>query len=76
MIGRFTASQATTAAAAALPSSAKRRRRRATTSSAPNRNSGYSFAATPRPSTTPAQTGRERAHSNSATEANAIAIRS
>ena len=76
MIGRLTANHATTAAAAAFPSSTNRLRRIATTSSAPNRNSGYSLAATPSPSTTPAQTGRRRAHSSSATEANITAMRS
>ena len=76
MIGRLTANQAATAATAALPRSTKRLRRMATTSRAPKRNSGYSLAATPIPRTTPAQTGLLRAHSRSATDANATAIRS
>src|SRR3984885_12979050 len=43
------------------------------TSSGPSNNIGYSFAATPSPISTPASTGRRRAHASSPPAANAVA---
>ena len=50
--------------------------RTASNHSGTSRNSGYSLAAVPRPMSTPAATGRFRAHAQSAPEASAMASRS
>src|ERR1044072_7818549 len=73
MIGRFTTAHATIAANVVLAQSRVLPALRQSTSSGPSRNSGYSFAAPPRPSRTPARTGFFRAHASRPVAANAVA---
>ena len=74
--GRLSTSHEAAAVAPACSTGLMFRRRIATTSSGPNRKIGYSFAATPTPSATPAQPGLPRAQSSSPSEASATAMTS
>src|SRR5690242_5954003 len=73
MIGRFTTSHVSTVAVAALPTSRSRPVRSPRSTIGTNSNSGYSFAATPRPISAPASQGFRRAHASSAPVAKAVA---
>ena len=73
MIGRFTTTQATAAAAVVRATAPSRPVRTPSTRNGSNNSSGYSLAATPSPISTPASTGRLRAHASIAPVAKAIA---
>ncbi len=73
MKGRLMAAQVPAAAPAAWTQARIRPALRQSTSSGPRKNSGYSFAAAPTPSSTPASTGFRRDHASRAVAAAAVA---
>src|ERR1044072_6224504 len=73
MIGVLTTAQALIAGSVVLAQPRVLPARRHSTSSGMSRNSGYSFAAPPSPSRTPASTGLRRAHARMPVAAKAVA---
>lgn len=71
--GRFTSSQVATAATAVRAQAPRRPVRIPRSSMGPRNSSGYSLAAAPSPTRTPASTGRRRAHASNPAMANAVA---